>query len=79
MINAIRVVYKLISFLILFVLIGTFLIYIEEITLNQNSYIDESGIEELGYTTKSNIPIIISLIISYILAYQIPWFNSNKD
>lgn len=79
MINAIRVVYKLISFLILFVLIGTFLIYIEEITLNQNSYIDESEIEELGYTTKSNIPIIISLIISYILAYQIPWFNSNKD
>ena len=66
MINAIRVVYKLISFLILFVLIGTFLIYIEEITLNQNSYIDESGIEQLGYTTKSNIPIIISLIISYI-------------
>ena len=79
MINAIRVVYKLISFLILFILIGTFLIYIEEITLNQNSYIDESRIEQLGYTTKSNIPIIISLIISYILAYQIPWFNSNKD
>ena len=79
MINAIRVVYKLISFLILFVLIGTFLIYIEEITLNQNSYTDESEIEQLGYTTKSNIPIIISLIISYILAYQIPWFNSNKD
>ena len=79
MINAIRVVYKLISFLILFVLIGTFLIYIEEITLNQNLYIDESGIEQLGYTTKSNIPIIISLIISYILAYQIPWFNSNKN
>ena len=79
MINAIRVVYKLISFLILFVLIGTFLIYIEEITLNQNSYIDEAGIEQLGYTTKSNIPIIISLIISYILAYQIPWFNSNKN
>ena len=79
MINAIRVVYKLISFLILFVLIGTFLIYIEEITLNQNSYIDASEIEQLGYTTKSNIPIIISLIISYILAYQIPWFNSNKD
>ena len=67
MINAIRVVYKLISFLILFVLIGTFLIYIEEITLNQNSYIEESGIEQLGYTTKSNIPIIISLIISYII------------
>ena len=67
MINAIRVVYKLISFLILFVLIGTFLIYIEEITLNQNSSIDESGIEQLGYTTKSNIPIIISLIISYII------------
>ena len=63
----------------MFVLIGTFLIYIEEITLNQNSYTDESGIEQLGYTTKSNIPIIISLIISYILAYQIPWFNSNKD
>ena len=79
MINAIRVVYKLISFLILFILTGTFLIYIEEITLNQNLYIDESGIEQLGYTTKSNIPIIISLIISYILAYQIPWFNSNKN
>ena len=79
MINAIRVVYKLICFLILFVLIGTFLIYIEDITLNQNSYIDESEIKQLGYTKKSNIPIIISLIISYILAYQIPWFNSNKD
>ena len=79
MINAIIVVYKLICFLILFVLIGTFLIYIEDITLNQNSYINESGIKQLGYTTKSNIPIIISLIISYILAYQIPWFNSNKD
>ena len=64
MINAIRVVYKLISFLILFVLIGTFLIYIEDITLNQNSYIDESGIKQLGYTKKSNIPVIISLIIS---------------
>ena len=79
MINAIRIVYKLISFLILFVLIGTFLIYIEDITLNQNSYIDESAIKQLVYTKKSNIPIIISLIISYILAYQIPWFNSNKD
>jgi uncharacterized membrane protein YvlD (DUF360 family) len=79
MINAIRVVYKLISFLILFILTGTFLIYIEDITLNQHSYINESGIEQLGYTKKSNIPIIISLIISYILAYQIPWFNSNKD
>jgi len=79
MINAIRIVYKLISFLILFVLIGTFLIYIEDITLNQNSYIDVSGIKQLGYTKKSNIPIIISLIISYILAYQIPWFNNNKD
>lgn len=79
MINAIRIVYKLISFLILFVLIGTFLIYIEDITLNQNSYIDESAIKQLGYTKKSNIPIIISLIISYILAYQIPWFNNNKD
>lgn len=79
MINAIRIVYKLISFLILFVLIGTFLIYIEAITLNQNSYIDESAIKQLGYTKKSNIPIIISLIISYILAYQIPWFNNNKD
>lgn len=79
MINAIRVVYKLISFLILFILTGTFLIYIEDITLNQHSYINESGIEQLGYTKKSNIPIIISLIISYILAYQIPWFNSNKN
>ena len=79
MINAIRVVYKLISFLILFILTGTFLIYIEDITLNQHSYINESGIEQLGYTKKSNIPIIISLIISYILAYQIPWFNRNKD
>ena len=79
MINAIRIVYKLISFLILFILTGTFLIYIEDITLNQHSYINESGIEQLGYTKKSNIPIIISLIISYILAYQIPWFNSNKD
>ena len=63
----------------MFILIGTFLIYIEDITLNQHSYINESGIEQLGYTKKSNIPIIISLIISYILAYQIPWFNSNKD
>ena len=63
----------------MFVLIGTFLIYIEDITLNQNSYIDESAIKQLGYTKKSNIPIIISLIISYILAYQIPWFNNNKD
>jgi len=79
MINAIRIVYKLISFLILFILIGTFLIYIEDITLNQHSYINESEIEQLGYTKKSNIPIIISLIISYILAYQIPWFNSNKN
>lgn len=79
MINAIRIVYKLISFLILFILTGTFLIYIEDITLNQHSYINESGIEQLGYTKKSNIPIIISLIISYILAYQIPWFNSNKN
>ena len=63
----------------MFILTGTFLIYIEDITLNQHSYINESGIEQLGYTKKSNIPIIISLIISYILAYQIPWFNSNKD
>jgi hypothetical protein len=67
------------DFLILFVLIGTFLIYIEDITLNQNSYIDESGIKQLGYTKNSNIPVIISLIISYILVYQIPWFNRKKD
>ncbi len=74
-----RLIYKSLGFIILFFLIGTLLVYIETILIENNvkSFIDESGILQNDYE-KSYIPIIASMIISYLIVFQIPWFK-NKE
>jgi hypothetical protein len=61
-------------------LIGTLLVYIETILIENNvkSFIDESGILQNDYE-KSYIPIIASMIISYLLVFQIPWFRKKEE
>tara|TARA_Y100000768_G_scaffold387874_1_gene380782 strand:- start:3740 stop:3988 length:249 start_codon:yes stop_codon:yes gene_type:complete len=75
-----RLIYRSIGFIILFFLIGTLLVYIETILIENNvkSFIDESGILQNDYE-KSYIPIIASLIISYLIVFQIPWFKKKEE
>ena len=75
-----RLIYKSLGFIILFFLIGTLLVYIETILIENNvkSFIDESGILQNDYE-KSYIPIIASMIISYLLVFQIPWFRKKEE
>ncbi|MAD58888.1 MAG: hypothetical protein CMB81_00970 [Flammeovirgaceae bacterium] len=75
-----RLIYRSIGFIILFFLIGTLLVYIETILIENNvkSFIDESGILQNDYE-KSYIPIIASMIISYLLVFQIPWFRKKEE
>ena len=74
-----RLIYKLVGFIILFFLLGTLFVFIETIMIENNtqSFIDESGIIQNKYE-KSLIPIIASIILSYLIIFQIPWFK-NKE
>ncbi len=74
-----RLIYKLVGFIILFFLLGTLFVFIETIMIENNtqSFIDESGILQNKYE-KSLIPIIASIILSYLIIFQIPWFK-NKE
>jgi len=74
-----RLIYKLVGFIILFFLLGTLFVFIETVMIENNtqSFIDESGILQNKYE-KSLIPIIASLILSYIIIFQIPWFKKKE-
>ena len=74
-----RLIYKTIGFTVLFFLLGTLFVYIETVLIENNvkSFVDESGILQNKYE-KSLIPIIASLILSYIIIFQIPWFIKKE-
>ena len=74
-----RLIYKILGFIILFFLLGTFFVFIETVMIENNTqtFIDESGILQNKYE-KSLIPIVASLILSYILIFQIPWFKKKE-
>ena len=75
-----RLIYRIIGFSVLFFLIGTLFVYIETVLIenNVNSFVDESGILQNDYQ-KSYQPIIASLIISYLVVFQIPWFKKKEE
>ncbi len=75
-----RLIYRAIGFIILFFLLGTLFVYIETILIENNvkSFVDESGILQNDYE-KSYIPIIASMVISYLIVFQIPWFKNKQE
>ena len=84
---AFRILYKTIFFIILFLVLGTLFVYLEDLTIQGNniSLVDESGIDGdwLSYGTenideKSYSPLIASLVASYIITFYIPWFKKNN-
>ena len=74
-----RLIYKILGFTILFLLLGTLFVFVETVMIENNtqSFIDESGILQNKYE-KRLIPIIASLILSYIIIFQIPWFKKKE-
>ena len=74
-----RLIYKFFGFIFLFFLLGTLFVFIETVMIENNtqSFIDESGILQNKYE-KSLIPIIASLICSYLIIFQIPWFKKKE-
>ena len=74
-----RLIYKFVGFIFLFFLLGTLFVFIETVMIENNtqSFIDESGILQNKYE-KSLIPIIASLISSYLIIFQIPWFKKKE-
>ena len=85
---AFRILYKTIFFIILFLVLGTLFVYLEDLTIQGNniSLVDESGIDGdwLSYGTenideKSYLPLIASLVVSYIITFYIPWFKKKNN
>ena len=74
-----RLIYKFVGFIFLFFLLGTLFVFIETVMIENNtqSFIDESGILQNKYE-KSLIPIIASLVCSYLIIFQIPWFKKKE-
>ncbi len=74
-----RIVYKLVSFILLFFILGTLFVYIETVAIEANieTFIDESGILQNRYE-KSIIPVVASTIMSYIFIFQTPWFKRKS-
>tara|TARA_B100002019_G_scaffold149990_1_gene129037 strand:+ start:39 stop:281 length:243 start_codon:yes stop_codon:yes gene_type:complete len=74
-----RLIYKFVGFIFLFFLLGTLFVFIETVMIENNtqSFIDESGILQNKYE-KSLIPLIASLICSYLIIFQIPWFKKKE-
>ena len=75
-----RLIYRTLGFIILFFLLGTLLVYIETVLIENNvkSFLDESGILQNDYE-KSYLPIIVSMIVSYLIVFQIPWFKNKEE
>ena len=78
--SAFIIIYKISGFLLLFFLLGTLFVFIETIAIENNtkSFIDESGLIQNRYE-KSLIPIFASLLFSYLIAFQIPWFRRKES
>lgn len=85
---AFRILYKAVIFIVLFFLLGTLFVYFEDLAIRGNniSLVDESVIDGdwINYGTenideKSYIPLIASLISSYIIAFYIPWFKKSSN
>ncbi|MFL3000770.1 MAG: hypothetical protein ACJZ0Y_01210 [Cytophagales bacterium] len=78
--SAFIIIYKISGFLLLFFLLGTLFVFIETIAIENNtkSFLDESGITQNRYE-KSLIPIFASLLFSYLIAFQIPWFRRKES
>ena len=74
-----RLIYKFLGFIFLFFLLGTLFVFIETVMIENNtqSFIDESGILQNKYE-KSLIPIIASLVCSYLIIFLIPWFKKKE-
>jgi len=74
-----RLIYKFVGFIFLFFLLGTLFVFIETVMIENNtqSFIDESGILQNKYE-KSLIPLIASLICSYLIIFQIPWYKKKE-
>ena len=75
-----RLIYRTLGFIILFFLLGTLLVYLETVLIENNvkSFVDESGILQNDYE-KSYLPIIVSMIVSYLIVFQIPWFKNKEE
>ena len=73
-------IYRTLGFIILFFLLGTLLVYVETVLIENNvkSFVDESGILQNDYE-KSYLPIIVSMIVSYLIVFQIPWFKNKEE
>ena len=83
-----RILYKAVIFIVFFFILGTLFVYFEDLVVRGNniSLVDESGIDGdwINYGTenideKSYIPIIASLISSYIIALNIPLFKKSSN
>ena len=74
------IIYKILGFIFLFFSLGTLFVLIETVTIEEQtkSFIDESGILQNKYE-KSLIPIFASLLFSYLLTFQIPWFRKKES
>ena len=68
------------AFIIIYKLLGSLFVFIETVAIENNteSFIDESGILQNKYE-KSLIPIFASLLFSYLIAFQIPWFKRKES
>ena len=78
--SAFIIIYKILGFQIIFFLLGSLFVFIETVAFENNteSFIDESGILQNKYE-KSLIPIFASLLFSYLIAFQIPWFKRKES
>lgn len=81
MFTTLRIIYRFLTFIILFILIGSLIVYFENIYLIEKNtlFINESELKNTFITKKKNIPIYLSLVVSYFLSYKTPWFKRKKN
>jgi|Marorgknorr_s2lv_1036017.scaffolds.fasta_scaffold00353_15 hypothetical protein len=81
MFTTLRIIYRFLTFIILFILIGSLIVYFENIYLIEKNtlFINESELKNTLITKKKNIPIYLSLVVSYFLSYKTPWFKRKKN
>ena len=75
-----KFIYRSIGFTVSFFFLGTLFVYLETVLIENNvkSFVDESGILQNDYQ-KSYMPIIASLITSYLVIFKIPWFKKREE
>ena len=81
MFTTLRIIYRFLTFIILFILIGSLIVYFENIYLIEKNtlFINESELKNTFITKKKNITIYLSLVVSYFLSYKTPWFKRKKN